>query len=65
MNIPKYTELYRRDLQLKNYSPNTIKNYTQQVKMFLMYFDKKYTEPVKVSQDAIKSWLLSTETINV
>jgi len=30
MNIPKYVELYRNDLKLKNYSENTIKNYSCQ-----------------------------------
>lgn len=32
MNIPKYVEMYRKDLQLKNYSYNTIKNYSCQLK---------------------------------
>ncbi len=64
MNIPKYVELYRNDLELKNYSINTIKNYVQQVKLFLINFDKKCTEPAKVSQEVIKGWLLTTKTIN-
>ena len=35
MNIPKYVEMYRNDLRLKNYSDNTIKNYSCQVEVFL------------------------------
>ena len=31
MNIPKFTELYRKDLELKNYAFNTIDNYSSQV----------------------------------
>lgn len=35
MNIPKYLDLYRKELTLKNYSENTIKNYSCQVEIFL------------------------------
>lgn len=34
MQIPKFIEMYRKDLQLKNYSENTIKNYSCQVQIF-------------------------------
>jgi len=64
MNIPKFELLYRKDLELKHYSTNTIKNYTSQVKLFLEHFKGVYTEPSKINQESIKSWLLSTDSIN-
>jgi len=44
MNIGKYVELYSEDLKLKNYSENTILNYSNQVKLFLEYFNKVVTK---------------------
>lgn len=64
MNIPKYIEQYRKDLLLKNYSHNTIDNYYSQVNCFLNYFDKKFTEPSKINEQAIKDWLLEAKSIN-
>jgi integrase/recombinase XerD len=64
MNIPKYTDLYRKDLKLKAYSLNTIENYVSQVNCFLNYFDKKETEPSKISEKQIKEWLLLANSIN-
>lgn len=64
MNIPKYIELYRKDLQFKNYATNTIENYVCQVDMFLRYFDNKFTEPSKINESSIKEWLMQAKTIN-
>lgn len=64
MEIPKYIELYRKDLLLKNYSKNSIENYVSQVYCFLNYFNGKYTEPVKINENSIKEWLLQANTIN-
>ena len=63
MNIPKYVELYRKDLILKNYSNNTIKNYTSQVDLFLRN-QTRFTEPSKINESAIKEWLLQFKTRN-
>jgi site-specific recombinase XerD len=52
MNIPKYIELYRKELRLKNYSDNTIKNYSCQVELFLRDQEKVFTEPSKVNEAA-------------
>ena len=57
MNIPKYVEMYRNDLRLKNYSDNTIKNYSCQVEVFLKHFDTQFTEPSKINEQSIKNWL--------
>lgn len=38
MNIPKYIELYRRELLIKNYAENTIENYCSQIGSFLHHF---------------------------
>lgn len=64
MNIPKYIEMYRKDLVLKNYSPNSIENYVSQVNCFLNFYSASYTEPQKINEDAIKNWLLLAKSIN-
>lgn len=64
MNIPKYVEMYRNDLRLKNYSDNTIKNYSCQVEVFLRHFDTQFTEPSKINEQSIKNWLLQFKTRN-
>jgi len=40
MEIPKYIELYRKDLTLKNYARVTIDNYVSQVGIFLNHHNK-------------------------
>ena len=64
MNIPKYVEMYRNDLKLKNYSDNTIKNYSCQVEIFLKHFQTDFTEPSKINEQSIKNWLLQFKTRN-
>ena len=64
MNIGKYVELYSEDLKLKNYSENTILNYSNQVKLFLEYFNKVATKPSEISEKQIKQWLLLANSIN-
>lgn len=64
MNIGKYVELYSEDLKLKNYSDNTILNYCNQVKLFLIYFNNKATKPSEISERQIKDWLLLSNSIN-
>ncbi len=64
MNIPKYVEMYRNDLKLKNYSDNTIKNYSYQVELFLKNFDNQFTEPSKINEQSIKNYLLQFKTRN-
>ena len=64
MNISKYVEMYRNDLRLKNYSDNTIKNYSCQVEVFLKHFDTQFTEPSKINEQSIKNWLLQFKTRN-
>lgn len=64
MNIPKYLDLYRKDLKLKNYSENTIKNYVSQVDLFLRNRQSDFTEPSKINEQSIKDWLLQFNTRN-
>ena len=64
MNIPKYIQLYRKDLMLKNYSNNSIDNYVSQVNCFLNYFNSTYTEPAKIPELSIKEWLLMAKSVN-
>lgn len=64
MEIPKYIELYRKDLQLKNYANTSIENYISQVKTFLYFYNGKFTEPSKINEQAIKDWLLLANSVN-
>lgn len=64
MEIPKYIELYRKDLTLKNYANITIENYVSQVRIFLNYHNKLFSEPSKINETAIKDWLLLANSIN-
>lgn len=64
MNIPKYTQSFRNELTLKNYSFNTIKNYVSQVEYFLKHHQDKFTEPAKINETTIKKWLLQFKTRN-
>lgn len=64
MNTTKYVELYSEDLRLKNYSENTISNYSSQVKLFLEYFNNVATKPSEISEKQIKAWLLLANSIN-
>lgn len=64
MIIPKYTEMYRKDLTLKNYAKNSIDNYVSQVTSFLNHYNSKFTEPSKINESAIKDWLLLANSVN-
>lgn len=64
MEIPKNLNLYRKELELKNYSENTIKNYVSQVDLFLRNHNHLFTEPSKINEVAIKTWLLQFKTRN-
>jgi integrase/recombinase XerD len=64
MEIPKYIEMYRKDLLLKNYALSSIDNYVSQVKLFLHDHNILFTEPAKVNEKTIKEWLLKAKSIN-
>lgn len=64
MNIPKYVDLYRKDLEFKNYSKNSVDNYVCQVKMFLNHFDYEFTEPSKINEHKIKEWIKLGKSTN-
>jgi site-specific recombinase XerD len=64
MNIGKYVQLYSEDLRFKNYSENTIKNYANQVELFLKYFQDVATKPSEISESKIKEWLMLANSIN-
>ena len=64
MNIPRYITEYRKELELKNYSKNTIKSYMSLVSLFLKAFTGivasiKATLPEAGNEgDIAKSWPL-------
>jgi integrase/recombinase XerD len=64
MNIPKYIDLYRKELKLKGYAENTVKNYSFQVYSFLNNCKESFTEPSKINECTIKTWLSQFKTRN-
>jgi len=64
MNIGKYCEMFDRDMRLKNYSAQTRKNYCSQVQVFLRHFSSTATKPSEISEEDIKTWLLTAKCIN-
>lgn len=64
MNIGKYVTLYSEDLKFKNYSENTIKNYSSQVLNFLKYFNGLASKPTEISTEKIKKWIMEANTVN-
>ena len=63
MNIPKYLDLYRNELEFKNYSDNTIRTYTGLIKLFLEKFSD-YTEPKKIQIPVIKEYIKNSGSIS-
>lgn len=57
MQIPKYIELYRKELERKFFRYMTIKNYINCIEHFLNYFNGNKTEPIKVNEQDIKDYL--------
>jgi len=64
MQIPKYIDQFRKELMVKNYGQRTIENYCSQIKCYLQYFEKTFTEPSKINEQSIKDYLLTSVTIN-
>lgn len=64
MNIGKYLQLYSEELSFKNYSSNTIKNYSFQLEMFFKNFDNVATKPSEISEKQIKDYLMRFKTRN-
>jgi hypothetical protein len=54
------SDKYVRDLDVKNYSKDTIGNYSTQVKMFLSAIE---TDVRRITSDEIKDYLLKKENI--
>jgi integrase/recombinase XerD len=63
MNSAKYIQDYERDLKFIRFSPETIKNYSSQIKLFLAYFKEK-DSPKHISADEIKNYLLNAKEVN-
>lgn len=64
MNITKYTDQYRKDLEFKNYSKNTIDNYVCQVELFLKHHSLLFTDPSRINESAIKEWIRQGKSVN-
>lgn len=63
MNIPKYIDFYRKELELKKYRKESINNYTSCLKIFLEHFkDRKDHE--HINENDIKSFLVKFKEQN-
>lgn len=63
MKTSTFVKNFERDLRVKNYAENTVKNYVFQVQTFLNYFSKK-DSPKHISTDEIKDYLLNANCVN-
>lgn len=64
MNIDKWSNQFKKDLSIKNYSIRTIDNYVSQIISFMIYYGKEYNHPSHIPQEKIKDYLLSSNCTN-
>jgi integrase/recombinase XerD len=64
MNIPRYLDLFRKELELKRLSIHTIRNYESALRVFLEYYDSKYSEPKKIPIEIIKDYLRASCSVS-
>lgn len=57
MNIPKYISQFRNEITRKGYRQNSIDNYVSCVEVFLKFFDKRVSEPIKINEQMIREYL--------
>lgn len=57
MNIPKYIDLYRKEMERKNYGEKTIINYVSCIHRFLSKYNNAVSEPIKINEQQIKEYL--------
>lgn len=57
MNIPKYTTEFRNEITRKGYRTNSIENYVYCLEKFLNHFTDQVTEPIKINETQIKTYL--------
>jgi len=55
MKIPKYTEVFVKEMQRRGYSDNTVKTYRGNLEVFLVSVDKEH--PIHVNENDIKDFL--------
>lgn len=56
MNIPKHMELFAKEMERRNYSPMTVKNYVSNLGVFFNYFKLK-EHPLHLNESDIKDYL--------
>lgn len=57
MEISKYMDEYRKELERKFFRPKSIDSYVSCIGVFLNYFDEKKTHPIKITEADIKEYL--------
>lgn len=64
MNLERYVSDFRSELELKNYSSNTIRTYISMLRNFLNYFSQ-YPEPKSLSEKLIKQYIKNSSSLSV
>jgi len=57
MEISKYMNEFRKELERKFFRPKSIDNYVSCIGVFLNYFNEKKTHPIKINESDIKDYL--------
>lgn len=63
MNFPKYEALFIQEMNRRNYSPETVKNYTSCLRMFFKYFKAK-DHPLHINEQDIRDYLSQFSVTN-
>lgn len=56
MNNPKHIDHFIKEMQRRNFSQMTIKNYASNLGVFFKYFENK-EHPLHINQDDIRTYL--------
>ena len=56
MNFPKYEQSFIKEMERRNYSTETIKNYVSCLRMFFIFFNDK-EHPIHINETDIKNYL--------
>jgi site-specific recombinase XerD len=62
MNISEHTNNFMQEMQRRNYSQNTIQNYTACIKVF--FANSKKDHPKNINEQDIKNFLLQFKEVN-
>jgi site-specific recombinase XerD len=64
MNFENHIDSFQRELELKNYSKNTVKNYLSVLNLFLHHFEKSM-HPKNINENQIKEYLKNLSSVSL